>query len=300
MVQLCLVQSFRPRRCGRVTEQRQGLFLVALAVFFFSTSPVLVRWAAPLSAYEIATGRLLVASLAVLTLARLQQQPLRVARGDWGRFAVFGLITALHFLFYIASLTYTTIAHSLAIVYTAPIFVSLASAWFLNEPMPRRKWGGVALAVVGVAILASFEPTWNTRMAFGDLLALGSAITFGLYSVAGRSQRAAYPLLTYAGLVYGLAAVWALPAAVLSFNPAAYGWQQVLAVIGLGILPLGIGHTLYNAALRRMHATYVNLVATQEITGGVLLGVLLLGEIPSPGSLIGALVTLAGIAFVIL
>ncbi|MGB3217719.1 MAG: EamA family transporter, partial [Anaerolineae bacterium] len=91
-----------------------------------------------------------------------------------------------------------------------------------------------------------------------------------------------------------------LPAAVLSFNPAAYGWQQVLAVIGLGILPLGIGHTLYNAALRRMHATYANLVATQEITGGVLLGVLLLGEIPSPASLIGALVTLAGIAFVIL
>lgn len=283
-----------------MTEQRKGLLLVALAVFFFSTSPVLVRWAAPLSAYEIAAGRLLIASLAVLTLARLNGQRPHVAQGDWGRFAVFGLITALHFLFYIASLSFTTIAHSLAIVYTAPIFVSLASAWFLNEPMPRRKWGGVALAVVGVAILSSFEPTWTTRMAIGDLLALGSAVTFGLYSVAGRSQRATYPLLTYAGVVYGLAGAWALPAALFSFQPAAYGWQQILAVIGLGILPLGVGHTLYNAALRRMHATYANLVATQEITGGVLLGVLLLGEIPSPVSLIGALVTLIGIALVIL
>jgi len=283
-----------------VTEQRKGLLLVALAVFFFSTSPVLVRWAAPLSAYEIAAGRLLVASLAVLTLARVSRQPLRVARGDWGRFVVFGLITALHFLFYIASLNYTTIAHSLAIVYTAPIFVTLASARFLKEPMPQRKWGGVALAVVGVAILASFEPTWNAAMAFGDLLALGSAITFGLYSVAGRSQRAAYPLLTYAGLVYGLAALWAIPAAVVNFHPAAYGWQQILAVVGLGILPLGFGHTLYNAALRRVHATYVNLVATQEVTGGVLLGVLFLSEIPSLSSIIGALITLVGIGLVIL
>ncbi len=283
-----------------MTEQRKGLLLAALAVFFFSTSPVLVRWAAPLSAYEIAAGRLLVASLAVLTLARLGRQPLRMARGDWGRFVVFGLITALHFLFYIASLTYTTIAHSLAIVYTAPIFVTLASAWFLREPMPQRKWGGVALTVAGVAILASFEPAWSARMAFGDLLALGSAITFGLYSVAGRSQRAAYPLLTYAGWVYGLAALWALPAAAVHFNPAVYGWQQILAVVGLGILPLGAGHTLYNAALRRVHATYANLVATQEVTGGVILGILLLGEIPSPSSIIGALITLVGIGLVIL
>ena len=51
------------------------------------------------------------------------------------------------------------------------------------------------------------------RMLLGDLLALGSAITFGLYSVAGRSQRERYGLFTYTGTVYGLAALWALPAA---------------------------------------------------------------------------------------
>ncbi len=283
-----------------MTEQRKGLLLAALAVFFFSTSPVLVRWAAPLSATEVAAGRLLTASLLVLVAARMQRQPLRIARRDWGRFALFGLITALHFLFYIASLSFTTIAHSLAIVYTAPIFVSLASAFFLKEPMPARKWGGVAVTVLGVAILTGFEPAWDARMALGDLLALASAITFGLYSAAGRSQRAAYPLFTYAGLVYGVAGLWAAVAAAFSFQPAAYGWRQILAVLGLGILPLGVGHTLYNAALRRVHATYANLVATQEITGGVLLGVLLLGEVPSLNSLAGVLVTLLGIVIVIL
>ncbi len=56
-------------------------------------------------------------------------------------------------------------------------------------------------------------------MLLGDLLALVSAITFGLYSVAGRSQRERYGLFTYTGTVYALGALWALPAALLNITP---------------------------------------------------------------------------------
>ena len=284
----------------RTLEERRGLLYVVLAVFFFSTSPVLTRWAAPLSPYEIATGRLAVAALSILILMALRRECLHVSRADWPRFIGFGLIAAAHFLCYIASLSYTTIAHSLSIVYTAPIFVTLFSALLLKEPIPRRKWGGVIVAVIGVAILAGFEPRLNRTMLWGDLLALGSAITFGLYSVAGRSQRAHYPLFTYAAAVYGLGALWMLPVAAVNFTPSGYTLIPVLSVIGLGILPLGFGHTLYNAALRRAHATYVNLIATQEVTGGILLGMLLLGEMPGINEVVGAVVTLAGIALVVL
>ncbi|NOZ29306.1 MAG: DMT family transporter [Chloroflexi bacterium] len=280
-------------------DERIGLLWGALAVVFFSTSPVLTRWAAPLSPYEITAWRLGVAACAVIGLARLNRQSLRLPREDWRRFLAFGLVTALHFLFYIASLSFTTIAHSLALVYTAPIFVTIASAWFLREPIPRRKWVGVIIVVLGVAVLVGFEPQMSRRMFIGDLLALGSAITFGLYSVAGRSQRTQYPLFTYASAVYGLAAFWMLPAAALTFTPSGYGGRQIISLIALGIFPLGFGHTLYNAALRRTHATYVNLIATQEVTGGILLGVLLLREIPSLNAIVGAIVTLIGIAFVI-
>lgn len=283
-----------------MTESRRGLLLAGLAVFFFATSPVLIRWAAPASPYGIALGRLGVAAAFVFILARLKGTPVQAARTDWWLFAGFGVVTALHFVFYIASLSFTSIAHSLAIVYTAPIFVTLFSGWFLHEPIAPRKWIGVAIAVAGIAVLVRFEPQWDRQMAFGDLLALGSAITYGLYSVAGRSQRARYPLFTYATLVYGLAALWVLPMAALNQNVAELGLPQVLAIVALGLLPLGIGHTLYNAALRHAHATTVNLVATQEVTLGILLGVIFLGEIPDASSIIGALVTMFGVVFVLL
>lgn len=284
---------------GRTRAAPSGPFLALTAVAFFSTSSVLVLWAAPLGAFEITVGRLATAALAVWGLARLSHQPLFPSRGDLPQFVGFGLITALHFLCYIASLNFTTIAHALAITYTAPVFVALLSAWLLKEPLQPRKWLGVAVTVIGIAVLAGFEPRLNARMALGDLLALGSAVTFAFYSVAGRSQRARYGLFTYAGSVYGLAALWMLPAAALTFTPAGYNVRSLLALLGAGLLPLGAGHTLYNAALRRAHATTVNLIATQEVTGGVLLGVLFLSQIPQANEIVGAAVALVGIALVL-
>jgi drug/metabolite transporter (DMT)-like permease len=269
-------------------------------VLFFATSPVLVRLAEPLSAYEKTAGRLAVAALALLLLMRVRRDPFRLTRRDLPLFVGIGLIAALHFVAYVASLNFTTIAHSLAIVYTAPIFVALFSAWFLHEPIRPRQWLGVLVAVLGVALLAGFEPNWSARMAVGDLLALLSAIMFGLYSVAGRRQRSSYPLFTYAVAVYGLAALWVLPAAAANFTPAGYTLAPLLAVLALGIIPLGIGHTLYNAALRRTHATTANLIATQEVTLGILLGALILGEMPQLSEMAGVLVTLLGIVLVLL
>ena len=281
-------------------RETRGLYLVAIAVLFFSTSPIFTRWAAvSLSAFEISTGRMLSAGVLVLGIAWARQETLPPP-SDWPRFAGFGLVAALHFGCYIASLNYTTIAHSLAITYTAPIFVALFSAWWLGEGMDRRKWLGILMAVAGIGVMAGFEPHFTPRMALGDLLALGSAITFGLYSVAGRSQRHRYSLFAYAGSVYTLAGLWLLPLALLNFSPQGYTSVAVSSVLALGLLPLALGHTLYNAALRQTRATLVNLIATQEVTGGILLGILFLGEIPNFTTLTGVGITLLGIVLVIL
>ncbi|MBX3015791.1 MAG: DMT family transporter [Caldilineaceae bacterium] len=281
-------------------NERLGILYVAIAVLFFSTSPVFVRWAAEsLSAYEIAAGRLLTAGIVICGLAFYYRQPLPKGRA-WFQFALFGLVTALHFGLYIGSLEFTTIAHSLALVYTAPIFVALFSWLFLQEGLTSRKWLGTLVAVGGVAVLAGFEPQADQRMLWGDLLAVGSAVCFGLYSVFGRSQRNAYALFAYAGVVYLLGGLWLLPTALVNFSPAGYTWQAVTSVLALGLFPLALGHTLYNAALRLTNATLANLVATQEVTGGILLGILLLNEWPSLQSVIGVLITLFGIVLVVL
>lgn len=285
---------------GSISASRSGLLLVGLAVLFFSTSPILVRWAAEsLTPLEIAAWRLLLAGTVVLTVALIRGERLPAPSG-WTMFVLIGLVAAVHFGAYIASLSYTTIAHSLAIVYTAPIFAALLSWWVLDETMRPRQWAGVVVAVVGVAIMAGFEPQFTTAMLFGDTLALVSAITFAVYSIAGRRQRHHVSLLVYAGAVYFVGGLWLLGPALFNFTAGGYTPLAIVSIVALALVPLGLGHTLYNAALRRVPATTANLLATQEVTFGIVLGILLLGEIPSPISLAGILVTLVGIVLVLL
>jgi drug/metabolite transporter (DMT)-like permease len=279
---------------------QRGIWLAIIAVTMFSTSPVFVRWAAPLTAYEITAWRVLTAAIFVGLLIWLQRKNIQVSRRDLPKFLLFGFITAVHFLSYIASLNFTTIAHSLTIVYTAPIFVAIFSAIFLKESISSRKWFGVLIVIIGVAVLAGFEPNFTKTMLLGDGLALISAITFGLYSIAGRSQRTLYPLFTYAFLTYLFAALWMVPMAAANFSPSGYGLRQILSILALGIVPLGLGHTLYNAAIRHMNATYANLIASQEVTGGIILGIIFLQEIPSLNAVSGVIITLVGIVVVLL
>jgi len=292
------------------TEWR-GLSYVALSVLFISTSPVLIAWASPMPSLLKTEGRLLVAAIAVAMLSRIVRmaavdpeaavQP-RPTRASAARFAIYGLVTALHFLFYVAALDYTTAAHALAIVYTAPVFVTLLSAFVLKERVRRRQWLGVGITVAGIAILAGLEPAMTQNMLFGDFLALLSAIMYAFYSIAGRYERDRYPLLVYASRVYGLGALWLLPAALIVAYTApsgSWGWQQIACVVALGLGAHALGHTLYNASLRRVHATYVNIIASQEVTGGIILAFIALGQMPSLNTLVGAAVALVGIALVL-
>ena len=112
------------------SSEKRGLLYAALATALFSTSPVFIRWAAPLSPVEVTFWRMTVATLTVLLLARLRGEAIRITMRDLPRFSLFGLVAALHFLFYIASLSFTTVAHSLSLVYTAPVFVTILAAVF--------------------------------------------------------------------------------------------------------------------------------------------------------------------------
>ena len=289
-----------------VKQSWRGLLYVCVAVFFFSTSPIFVRWSAPFNSFEIAFWRLAIAALLVAVLGIITRQRLLLKRQEVPRFIFYGFVTALHFLFYVASLSFTTIAHSLALIYTSPIFVTLFSAIVLREPLPVRKYASIGVAVIGVAIMVGFEPRYTTCslhgqcMLLGDGMALLAGLCFAIYSVAGRGERDRHPLFRYTTNVYGLAALWLLPVMLLFAFQHAYPLAAVGAVVALGVFPLGLGHTLYNAAVRRVHATYANLIATQEVTGGIVLGIFLLHEVPSMAAVIGVVVTLIGIAGVLI
>ncbi|HCC34058.1 MAG TPA: hypothetical protein DEQ28_09230 [Clostridiales bacterium] len=262
----------------------------------FATAAPLVRLAPELTSAQIAFGRMLGGALLVALWAKAHGQPLAIRSG---RLMAYGLVAAAHFLLYIAALRLTSIAHVLVLVNLSPVFVAVLSRPVLGETLPRSRYLGIILALAGVAAMVGFEPMPSLSRLAGDALALLSGLAYAGYSLAGRRERQHYPLYTYAAGVYFAAALALAPVALHSppgiREMAVSAWPLFL----LALIPTAIGHTLYNAALRRIPAVSANLVATQEVSLGVLFGMMWLAEIPPPAAILGGLMSLAGVALVL-
>ena len=279
-------------------DERTGVVQAVAATLCFSTGGVLIRWAADFSPVEVTALRLLLAGAVVGLAARIGGHRVALAPREWARLVPIGIVAALHFLTFIASLYFTTVAHALTLTYTAPLFIAALSFLVLGEPLPRRTVPAALAALVGMAVLAGFEPRLDRRMLVGDALAMGAAVTFAVYSLLGRRERARLPLLSYAAGVYLVAGLVTAPFAGSLLRPG-LPLPALGAVCAMALVPSALGHTLYNASVRRLHPSIPNLIATQEVTLGVLLAWTLLGEPVPWNAAAGAMLTLLGVSLVL-
>ena len=161
-----------------IRDEWVGVAQAVVATLCFSTGAVLVRWAGALSSVEVTGLRLLLAAGFVGITAWASGERLALPAKEWVRLIPIGMTAGLHFLTFITSLYFTTVAHALTLTYTAPLFIAALSHLILKEPLPRRTLPGAMAVLVGVAVLAGFEPRLDGRMLLGDALAVGAAVTF--------------------------------------------------------------------------------------------------------------------------
>ena len=232
-------------------------------------------------------------------LARLTARELRLA-------ALAGLFLAAHFALWIASLERTTVASSVVLVTTTPLWVGLLSPLFLREPLTRRLALGIVLALAG-GVIVGLGGAGGTHAAtagagpggalLGDLMALSGAWMMAGYLMVGRRLRAGLTLVPYIFVVYGMAAVLLTVAmaatgrSLFGLAPATYLWLALLALV-----PQLLGHSSFNWALRYLPASFVAIALLGEPVGSSALAYGLLHEVPTPLELGGAVLILAGIA----
>jgi drug/metabolite transporter (DMT)-like permease len=121
----------------------------------------------------------------------------------------------------------------------------------------------------------------------------------GYFSI-GRSLRQKLDLWAYTGLVYGAAAM-VLTLGVLWMPEApltGYPLQDWAVFFGLAAVPMMMGHTGINYALRYLPAYVANLASLGEPVGATIIAWLLpaIAEVPPPQTLLGGTMILLGIA----
>lgn len=283
-------------------------FVLLVAVGAMSWAGPLIRFStAP--ALAVAAWRLLfsVALIGIFLLVRRPAGAFRLRGRDWLLALGAGALLAAHFWSWIASLEFTTVASSAVLVSMQPVFVAALSAALLGERANPRQWLGIGVAVTGAVAIGwgnlrggAPSPAGTETPLLGDLLALAGAVFAAGYFVIGRRLRQGMELLVYIALVYGIAALLLLGAALASPGVRLTGFPGAdwLIFLALAVGPMMIGHTGINYALRYLPAYVANLAALGEPIGATIIAWLLpaINETPSPQVILGGMLIILGVA----
>jgi drug/metabolite transporter (DMT)-like permease len=288
--------------------------LILIGIAAVSTASILIRFAQVYaSSITIAAFRLGLAALLLLpyTLYGYSSELKSFSRSDLGFTLLAGFFLAIHFGVWITSLEFTTVANSVVLVTTTPLWVSLMAPIFLRERTPRIAFLGMFIALLGGVIIAfSNVCTWfpagvhcsqmvgffGTRSLFGDFLALLGAIAAAAYLMIGRHIRRKVSLTPYVFLVYSAAGFFLVLAMLIIegippiYPTRVYGW-----LIALAVVPQLVGHSIFNWSLKYLPTGYVSINLLGEPIGTIILAYIFLSETPSGVKLIGAILILAGI-----
>ncbi len=270
------------------------LWLIPIGLVAVSLGSIFVRLAGEAPSLVIAAWRLGCASLLLIPVA-IQRRAFRgISRRDVLLSIASGGFLALHFAFWIRSLSTTSVASSTVLVSTSPIFVAIGSWFLLRERLSRRQAAGISLSIAGSVIVSQIDVGGVAHL--GDLLALGGAAMSAAYLIVGRGVRQRVSVLAYITLMYTAAAAVLLFGCLL-FQQPLFGYTQntTLYLILLALVPQLIGHSVFNTLLGRFRASTISVVLLAEPIGSSALAFLILGEGVAPLQAVGGLLILIGI-----
>ena len=216
-----------------------------------------------------------------------------------------GAFLALHFGFWVTSLDYTSLTHSLLFVTAHPLVILIGMFLFVRKPNGMELIGGIAaFAGAAISMLDAGDVQGDRSVTFfGDQLAFLGAVFVVGYIVCGRILREWMPLFIYAFPVTLLGGLLLLPASMLlEADYSQYGafgyighetlvWFVLLAFIA-GIL----GHTGLNYCLKYVSPLLISISVTLEPVLGSIIGWMFFSTgVPGMWTWIGGPILMLGI-----
>lgn len=289
--------------------------IIPIGILAVSTASLFIRFAQEYaSSITIAAFRLGLAALILLpiTVIRHGRELKSLTPADLKFALLAGFILAVHFASWITSLEFTSVASSVVLVTTTPLWVSLLAPVFLGEKTPRIAFLGMGIALLGGVIIAGADVcAWQpgglqchlapgssaVKTLLGDFLALFGAVAAASYLMIGRHLRKKVSLTPYIFLVFSAAAIFLIIAMLIVDGiPPRYPNQVYLWLALLAVVPQLLGHSIFNWSLKYLPTGYVAVNLLGEPVGSIILAYFFLDEVPPAVKIIGAILILAGIA----
>ena len=235
--------------------------------------------------------------LAAPAIKRLRE---RKWYGPQLRWAVFGgLLFALDLAFWSSGVVLSGATIPTLLANTAPVWVGLGALLFFREKLPRKFWFGLAIALLGTALVLGLESFGAMSFDLGALLGLIAGFFYAGYFLITQIGRKWLDVLSYFW-VSGVTATAALFIFNLILNQPMWGFtpKSFFNLLALGLISQGVGVLAINYVQGLLPATIVSTTLLGQPVVTALLAAPLLGEELQPAQIVGGAAVLLGVYIV--
>jgi drug/metabolite transporter (DMT)-like permease len=271
-----------------------GVFAGATAVIMIKASHI--HWA------ELSSYRLLVAAV---VLAPVYFRDLRRHRAAYRLEHLLGavlpgLLLGLHFFTWVVGARMTLAANASLIVNMVPIVLPFFLLVLIRERLTLGEILGVVLAVSGMSLLTAGDAHVSAESMQGDLMCFGSMILYAAYMAFGRKNRHYPTVWLYLVPVYLVGGVFCLLVSLALTSPIhAYPPREILLILGLGIVPTVMGHSILNYTMRHLRGQLVGIANMGQFVFAGFLGWIFLDNEPTWALYLACVPIVAGAAMAI-
>ncbi len=265
-------------------------FVLIIGIISISLSAIFIRMCSDMPSLSIAVFRLAIASVILISIAFFKKIRLKaIEKRDLLLMVLGGFFLAFHLISWITSLKFTSVANSVALVTTNPIFVGFFSVFFLKNKLEKEIVLGIILSVLGSFLIsrgysgASIE---TTNHVLGDMLAILGAIFASGYILVGSIVRERVETFEYILVIYTITSVILI--AISFFGSftfmkghnvfTGFSTKSYLFVFLLAVVSQLLGHTSFNYVLKFLKPDFVAITILGEPIGASIFAYIVFGE----------------------
>ena len=198
---------------------------------------------------------------------------------DWLLMIGSGIALGLHFLLWMASLRYTSVASSTVLLTLEPIFVLAGAFIVYRERTTAMAVAGICLAVVAAMMIGAKDFSISGGALQGDVLSLLGTAAVAVHMLLGQKLSKHISSLLYSFVVFFVAGIcFALYNGFNGYSFVHYSVKEWGLFLLLALVPTVFGHILFNWALKYVNAASVSSAVLGEPIGATILAWMMLGE----------------------
>jgi len=277
------------------------VFILNIGVFSCATAVIMIKASTEhvllLAAYRQLVAALVLAPLFIRDIRRFKQQY------SWSRCLRSvgpGIALGLHFITWNYGARMTLAANASLIVNMVPVVMPFFIFFLTRELVNKKEVVGTIVALAGVFILGTADFHIGQETFSGDLMCFVSMLLFALYLALGRRNRDIPSIWLYLVPLYLTGGIFCLLVSPLFITP--FRWYtpgNLLYVLGLGIIPTIVGHSILNFSMKRLRGQVVAIANLGQFVYAGIMAFFCLQEIPEMVFYIAAFFIIIGAVVVI-